>query len=89
MCRERAAAGQQRVTPDQCRRARELLRWHQQRLALQANSCLSSVVGFEAGEKATRPTTVDAFRTALEAAGVEFIAENGAGAGVRLRKTDP
>ncbi|UPG74455.1 transcriptional regulator [Roseomonas gilardii subsp. gilardii] len=32
--------------------------------------------------------TVDAIRTALEGAGVEFIPENGGGAGVRLRKTD-
>ncbi len=30
--------------------------------------------------------TVDAIRAALEAAGVEFIAENGGGPGVRLRK---
>jgi hypothetical protein len=29
---------------------------------------------------------MDALRTALEAAGVEFIPENGGGAGVRLRK---
>lgn len=31
-------------------------------------------------------TTVAAIRSALEAAGVEFIAENGGGPGVRLRK---
>lgn len=30
--------------------------------------------------------TLAAIRAALEAAGVEFIAENGGGAGVRLRK---
>jgi len=70
------------VTPDQCRKARKLLGWHQQRLALQANSCVSSVAGFEAGEKMTRPATVNAFRTALEAAGVEFT--DGDAPGVRL-----
>ena len=32
------------------------------------------------------PRTVDAIRRALESAGVEFIPENGGGAGVRLRK---
>ncbi len=32
------------------------------------------------------PRTVEAIRAALEAAGVEFIAENGGGAGVRLKK---
>lgn len=31
-------------------------------------------------------STIDAIRTALETAGVEFIAENGGGSGVRLRK---
>jgi transcriptional regulator with XRE-family HTH domain len=31
-------------------------------------------------------STLAAIRTALEAAGVEFIAENGGGPGVRLRK---
>lgn len=30
--------------------------------------------------------TVEAIRTALEAAGVEFVPENGGGAGVRLKK---
>ncbi|MGY2995834.1 hypothetical protein ACVWWD_004641 [Mesorhizobium sp. URHB0026] len=33
------------------------------------------------------PRTVEAIRAALESAGVEFIPENGGGAGVRLRKT--
>ena len=33
-----------------------------------------------------REVTLGALRAALEAAGVEFIAENGGGAGVRLRK---
>ncbi|NJL09130.1 MAG: helix-turn-helix domain-containing protein [Methylacidiphilales bacterium] len=44
-----------------------------------------TIVRFEAGEE-LKPRTVDAIRRALEAAGVEFIAENGGGAGVRLRK---
>jgi len=34
----------------------------------------------------SRITGVTAIRTALETAGVEFIPENGGGAGVRLRK---
>lgn len=39
----------------------------------------------EAGGDA-RVSTINALRQALEKAGVEFIAENGGGAGVRLRK---
>jgi hypothetical protein len=50
-----------------------------------------SVVRHEPVEAARRrlphPDTVAALRAALEAAGVEFIAANGGGAGVRLRKT--
>ena len=38
------------------------------------------------GPLAAQPRTVAAIRTALEQAGVEFIAENGGGAGVRLRR---
>jgi hypothetical protein len=35
---------------------------------------------------AAHTTTLDALKKALEAAGVEFIDENGGGLGVRLRK---
>ena len=45
----------------------------------------NTVSRLERGED-LRPATVAAIRAALEAAGVEFIAENGGGAGVRLRK---
>jgi putative protein kinase ArgK-like GTPase of G3E family len=38
------------------------------------------------GELGGRTETVAKIVAALEAAGVEFIAENGGGAGVRLRK---
>ena len=40
----------------------------------------------EAGVHAPRRSTLDVVKRALEAAGVEFIDENGGGAGVRLRK---
>jgi transcriptional regulator with XRE-family HTH domain len=39
----------------------------------------------ENGEE-LKPKTLQAIRQALEAAGVEFIDENGGGAGVRLKK---
>jgi hypothetical protein len=38
------------------------------------------------GGETLRPRTVSAIRAALEAAGVDFIDENGGGPGVRLRK---
>lgn len=50
-----------------------------------ANVSPDTIVRFEKGGT-LQPRTVAAIRAALEAAGVEFIAENGGGAGVRLRK---
>ena len=44
-----------------------------------------TIARLERGEP-LRDRTVDSIRSALEAAGVEFIAENGGGPGVRLRK---
>jgi len=54
-------------------------------LATAAGVSPETVVRLENGEP-LRPRTLAAIRAALEAAGVEFIAENGGGAGVRLRK---
>jgi DNA-binding XRE family transcriptional regulator len=45
-----------------------------------------TIVRLEAGGK-LKPNTVEKVRTALEASGVIFIAENGEGPGVRLKKT--
>jgi hypothetical protein len=39
-----------------------------------------------AGKPAASASAMETIRAALEAAGVEFIAENGGGAGVRLKK---
>lgn len=54
-------------------------------LATAAGVSPDTVARLERGEE-LRPATVEAIRAALEAAGVEFIAENGGGPGVRLRK---
>ena len=45
-----------------------------------------TIIRMESGEGETRASTLSAIRAALESADVEFIAENGGGAGVRLRK---
>jgi DNA-binding XRE family transcriptional regulator len=57
-------------------------------LASLAEVTPETVVRLEKGET-LRPRTLSAIRTALEAAGVEFIPENGGGPGVRLRKDHP
>ena len=76
------------ITPAQSRAARGLLDWSQQQLADTAQLGLSTVRDFEKGRRTPYPNSLEAVRTALEAAGVIFIAENGAGPGVRLRKGD-
>jgi transcriptional regulator with XRE-family HTH domain len=69
----------------QSRMARAALGWGVRDLAARAKVSPDTIARLERGES-LYPRTVDAVRAALEAAGVEFIAENGGGAGVRLRK---
>ena len=73
------------MTSEQCRMARAALSLGVRDLATAANVSTNTVTRLERGES-LYPRTVDAIRTALETAGVEFIPENGGGAGVRLRK---
>ena len=74
------------LTPAQCRGARAILSWSQSGLAEQARVARQTVVDFERGARTPYPNNLAAIRAALEAAGVEFIEENGGGPGVRLRK---
>lgn len=53
-------------------------------LADAASIGLSTVVDFEKERRVVSDQAIAAIRAALETAGVEFIAENGGGAGVRL-----
>lgn len=54
-------------------------------LAEKAGVSTNTIARFERGED-IKASTMEAIRTTLEAAGVQFIAENGGGAGVRLAK---
>jgi DNA-binding transcriptional regulator YiaG len=74
------------ITPATCRAARALIEWSQGELAQAANVGQSTVRNFEAGRSVPVANNLDAIRRALEAAGIEFIPENGGGAGLRLRK---
>jgi len=76
------------ISSEQIRAARALLRWEQKDLAEASGVSLPSIKRLETqpGQLAAQPRTVDDLRAALEKAGVEFIAENGGGAGVRMRK---
>lgn len=74
------------MTPAQCRAARALLGKEQSEVADAANVARATLIDFEKGQRVPRASTIAAIRAALEAAGVIFVAENGDGAGVRLRK---
>ncbi|WP_109367580.1 MULTISPECIES: helix-turn-helix domain-containing protein [Brucella/Ochrobactrum group] len=73
------------ITASQIRAARGLLDWSQQQLATTANVGLSTIRSFETGKRVPIANNLQAIRTALEAAGVIFIDQNGNGPGVRLR----
>jgi transcriptional regulator with XRE-family HTH domain len=76
------------ITGSQIRAARALVRWTVEDLAKKANVGVMTVRRAEAldGPTTMLPNNATAIRAALESAGVEFIAENGGGPGVRMRK---
>jgi len=74
------------ISPAQIRAARALIGWKQTELASAAGLSEMSVKNIERGTTDPRVSTLEAIKQALEAAGVIFIASNGEGPGVRLRK---
>jgi transcriptional regulator with XRE-family HTH domain len=74
------------LTAAQVREARRLLGWTFPALATQSGVDASHLEGFERGRRRLSVLDLSVIQRALEAAGVEFIAENGGGTGVRLRK---
>jgi transcriptional regulator with XRE-family HTH domain len=74
------------ISAAQCRAARALLDWSQSDLEASAQVAKKTIADLERGTRQPYARTLMALRAALEAAGVEFIAENGGGPGVRLRK---
>jgi transcriptional regulator with XRE-family HTH domain len=79
------------ITSEQIRAARALLRWEQRQLAEASQVSLPSIKRLETtpGPLAAQQRTVDALRSAIEAAGVEFLDGDGGGSGVRLKKSRP
>ena len=77
------------LTSAQIRAARALVRWRAQDLARESSVGVATIRRAELTDDETSMTKANdlAVRRALEEAGVEFIDENGGGAGVRLRKS--
>jgi predicted transcriptional regulator len=76
------------LTSEQIRAARMLLRWEQKDLAKASGVSLPSIKRLETqpGELGAQVRTIEAIQNAFETAGIQFIPENGSGAGVRLKK---
>ena len=70
----------------QWRAARALIGWSQGDLAEQLGVSVLTIKRLESGTRNVSDEMRKRAREALEAAGVEFITENGGGAGVRLQK---
>ena len=77
------------LTSAQIRAARSLIRWSAEDLATRSSLSVATIRRAELTDSETSMTAANdlAVRRALEAAGVEFIDENGGGPGVRLRKS--
>jgi transcriptional regulator with XRE-family HTH domain len=75
------------LTSAQIRAARALIRWSALQLAEKTAVGVTTIRRAELTASETKLTRVNdqAIRRVLEAAGVEFIDENGGGPGVRLR----
>jgi hypothetical protein len=76
------------LTSSQIRAGRALLRWSADDLARESALGVNTIRRAELAEDETSLTVANdlAVRRALEAAGVEFIDEDGGGPGVRLRQ---
>jgi predicted transcriptional regulator len=74
------------ITPEQIRGARAMLGMTQADLAKLAGLSTTGLNNIERGDADPKASTLKAIKAALESAGVIFVAENGEGPGVRLRK---
>jgi transcriptional regulator with XRE-family HTH domain len=78
-----------KISVRQVKAARALLAWSQNDLAGRSGVSTPTIKRLESvdGDLGGTSTTGEKIAAALEAAGVEFIPENGGGAGVRLCKS--
>nr|WP_307236254.1 helix-turn-helix transcriptional regulator [Pararhizobium capsulatum] len=73
---------------EQCRGARAMLGWSQAELAKAANVSRQTIADFERGAHVPISNNLAGIVSAFGTAGIEFIPENGGGAGVRFKKTN-
>jgi transcriptional regulator with XRE-family HTH domain len=73
------------IRADQCRAARALLGWSREELAKQCRVSNATLADFEAGKRTPYGRTLADIQKAFEDAGIQFIPENGGGAGLRFK----
>ena len=73
------------LTAELCRAARALLGMTQRELAAAAHVGSQTVADFERGARAPMRNNLAAMQSALEAAGIDFIVDEGEGVGLRRR----
>lgn len=74
------------MNAEQCRMARAGLGWSVRQLARRSGVSFTTISRFENGG-GSHYSTVGKIQSALEAAGVKFLADDGDGVGVCLRRT--
>lgn len=74
------------IHPEQCRAARGLLNWTQERLAAAAGVSRSTIKDFECHRHALHPSTEDLLIEAFEQAGAQLLPGGRDGPGVRLKR---
>ena len=77
------------LTPAQLIEARMLLKWSRDRLAAEVGVSHGAIERLERSIRVRRVFDAQRARSALEAAGVEFVADNDGSATVRLRRATP
>ncbi|MER9763970.1 helix-turn-helix domain-containing protein [Mesorhizobium sp. M0138] len=74
------------ILPQQIRAARALIDWTREDLANASGVTVRTLARIESSQTLPRTATLQAISSALEAAGIQFISQNGAGPGVRLAR---
>lgn len=73
------------LSPMQCRAGRAMLNWSREDLAEKSGVSRQTLADFETEKRKPYDRTLADIVRVMEAAGLEFIPENGGGAGIRFR----
>ncbi|WP_238271990.1 helix-turn-helix domain-containing protein [Methylobacterium cerastii] len=79
-------SGEKVLSSAQCRAARAMLGWSREDLAEKSGVSRPTLADFETDKRKPYDRTLADIQRTLETAGLEFIPENGGGAGIRFRE---